>query len=45
VPARQRGRGEPAPERKPVVGMGDHVPLFMRRPVPQLAPLPESAED
>ena len=45
VPARQRGRGEPAPERKPVVGMGDHVPLFMRRPVPQLAPVPESAED
>jgi superfamily II DNA/RNA helicase len=45
APARQRGRGGPAPERKPVVGMGDHVPLFMRRPVPQLAPLPESAED
>jgi superfamily II DNA/RNA helicase len=45
LPARQRGRGGPAPERKPVVGMGDHVPLFMRRPVPQLAPLPESAED
>ncbi|HSA81141.1 MAG TPA: C-terminal helicase domain-containing protein, partial [Geminicoccaceae bacterium] len=45
-PARRRDRGGgPPPERKPVVGMGDHVPLFMRRPVPQLAPLPESAED
>jgi hypothetical protein len=25
--------------------MGDHVPLFMQRPVPQIASLPEAAED
>jgi superfamily II DNA/RNA helicase len=30
---------------RPVVGMGDHVPLFMQRPVPQIAALPDLAED
>jgi superfamily II DNA/RNA helicase len=36
-PARRAGRPSPRTERKgdrPVVGMGDHVPLFMLRPVP-----------
>jgi superfamily II DNA/RNA helicase len=40
---RRRGGGQPAD--KPVVGMGDHVPLFMLRPVPHIEPLPEAAED
>ncbi len=52
-PGKQRERGgagrsvpaeRPTADR-PVVGMGDHVPLFMRRPVPQIAALPEAAED
>jgi superfamily II DNA/RNA helicase len=43
-PDQQRERGGAPPDR-PVVGMGDHVPLFMRRPVPQIATLPEAAED
>jgi superfamily II DNA/RNA helicase len=34
-------RGKPAPPpAKPVIGMGDHVPLFMRRPVPNLPAAP-----
>ena len=43
APSRQRrGASAAAPRRRhgrdrPVVGMGDHVPLFMRRPVPQIA--------
>ena len=40
---RRGGRGSAADQ--PVVGMGDHVPLFMRRPVPQIEPLPEAVED
>jgi superfamily II DNA/RNA helicase len=40
---RRRGGGQPAD--KPVVGMGDHVPLFMLRPVPHIESLPEAAED
>ncbi len=44
-PAKHRGRAAPAPADQPIVGMGDHVPLFMRRPVPQIADLPEVAED
>jgi superfamily II DNA/RNA helicase len=44
-PTRHRGRGDGAHADQPVVGMGDHVPLFMRRPVPQIAALPEAAED
>ncbi len=42
-PPRRRG-GAPAAD-QPVVGMGDHVPLFMLRPVPQIEPLPEAVED
>ena len=39
-PARsRRGKPMPAPA-KPVIGMGDHVPLFMRRPVPNLPAAP-----
>ena len=33
----RRQRTRPAPA-KPVVGLGDHVPLFLRRPVPGLRP-------
>jgi superfamily II DNA/RNA helicase len=38
---------EPRPHRAtgPVVGMGDHVPLFMRRPVPNAELLPELNDD
>jgi superfamily II DNA/RNA helicase len=42
---RRRSRGGAGGAGKPVVGMGDHVPLFMQRPVPQIASLPEAAED
>jgi superfamily II DNA/RNA helicase len=31
--------------RGPVVGMGDHVPLFMLRPVPNVQSLPELVDD
>jgi superfamily II DNA/RNA helicase len=44
-PAKHRGRPDGPAADQPVVGMGDHVPLFMRRPVPQVAALPEAAED
>jgi superfamily II DNA/RNA helicase len=44
-PARPRGRGGAERADQPVVGMGDHVPLFMRRPVPQIESLPEPVED
>jgi superfamily II DNA/RNA helicase len=44
-PARHRDRRDGPAADQPVVGMGDHVPLFMRRPVPQVAALPEAAED
>ncbi len=44
-PIKHRGRGDGAADHQPIVGMGDHVPLFMRRPVPQIADLPEAAED
>jgi superfamily II DNA/RNA helicase len=43
--ARRQPRGGAAAGDKPVVGMGDHVPLFMQRPVPQIDSLPEAAED
>jgi superfamily II DNA/RNA helicase len=42
--ARRSGSGRGVAD-KPVVGMGDHVPLFMRRPVPQIASLPEAVDD
>jgi superfamily II DNA/RNA helicase len=48
----ERGAGDrrPAPARGaraegPVVGMGDHVPLFIRRPVPNVELLPKLIED
>jgi superfamily II DNA/RNA helicase len=44
-PDQRRGRQNGPADDRPVVGMGDHVPLFMRRPVPQVAALPEVAED
>jgi superfamily II DNA/RNA helicase len=39
------GRKERAPAPQPIVGMGEHVPLFMRRPVPNLRPIGKSGED
>jgi superfamily II DNA/RNA helicase len=53
APSRARGaaravrteRPIPARAAGPVVGMGDHVPLFMRRPVPNLELLPELNDD
>jgi superfamily II DNA/RNA helicase len=45
LPAKPRSRGAAGRPAEPVVGMGDHVPLFMRRPVPQIATLPEPVED
>jgi superfamily II DNA/RNA helicase len=50
-PAPQAARAErpapPPPARAPgpVVGMGDHVPLFMRRPVPNVELLPKLTDD
>jgi superfamily II DNA/RNA helicase len=35
----------PARAAGPVVGMGDHVPLFMRRPVPNVELLPKLVDD
>jgi superfamily II DNA/RNA helicase len=37
----------PQPKRAegPVIGMGDHVPLFLRRPVPNAELLPELSDD
>jgi superfamily II DNA/RNA helicase len=35
-PAVARNRGRAAEPEAPVVGMGDHVPMFMQRPVPLL---------
>jgi superfamily II DNA/RNA helicase len=43
APAAEPRRG--GGDTKPVVGMGDHVPLFMQRPVPQIESLPDAAED
>jgi len=37
----RRGR----PSESPIVGMGEHVPLFMRRPVPNLRSLDKASED
>jgi superfamily II DNA/RNA helicase len=45
LPAKHRDRRDGPAADRPVVGMGDHVPLFMRRPVPHIAALPEAAED
>ena len=46
-PPPQAGRKQknPAPAPQPVIGMGEHVPLFMRRPVPNLRPLDKSGEE
>jgi superfamily II DNA/RNA helicase len=41
----QRGRRGRGGQEAPIVGMGEHVPLFMRRPVPNLRPLDKSNED
>ena len=43
----ERRRAPSAPGRAPgpVVGMGDHVPLFMRRPVPNAELLPKLNDD
>jgi superfamily II DNA/RNA helicase len=50
APPRTSRAERPVPPRPgraegPVVGMGDHVPLFMRRPVPNLELLPELNDD
>ena len=39
---KHRGRG---PEQPPIVGMGAHVPLFMRRPVPTPRPVDKPGEE
>ena len=39
------GLAQPARAAGPVVGMGDHVPLFMRRAVPNVELLAELTED
>jgi superfamily II DNA/RNA helicase len=41
----ERGRKGRAPERQPIVGMGEHVPLFMRRPVPNPRPVGKPGEE
>jgi superfamily II DNA/RNA helicase len=46
--ARAERRPAPPPPARapgPVVGMGDHVPLFMRRPVPNVELLPKLTDD
>ena len=39
---KHRGRG---PEQPPIIGMGAHVPLFMRRPVPTPRPIDKPGEE
>jgi superfamily II DNA/RNA helicase len=39
---KHRGR---APDQPPIVGMGAHVPLFMRRPVPNPRPIDKPGEE
>jgi hypothetical protein len=41
------GRRPEPPKRRdgPVIGMGDHVPLFMRRPIPNADLLPKLNDD
>jgi len=41
----ERGRKGRAPAPQPVVGMGEHVPLFMRRPVPNPRPVDKPGEE
>jgi superfamily II DNA/RNA helicase len=40
-----RGRKGRAPAPPPIVGMGEHVPLFMRRPVPAPQPVDKAGEE
>jgi hypothetical protein len=44
VPA-GHGRKGRAPAPQPIVGMGEHVPLFMRRPVPNPRPVDKPGEE
>jgi superfamily II DNA/RNA helicase len=46
-PSRDEARrpSRPAPSDRPVVGLGDHVPLFLRRPVPAAALAGKETED
>src|SRR5690606_16162732 len=43
----ERPKAPPRPSRSegPVIGMGDHVPLFMRRPIPNAELLPKLNDD
>jgi superfamily II DNA/RNA helicase len=41
----ERGRKGRAPAPQPIVGMGEHVPLFMRRPVPNPRPVGKPGEE
>ena len=41
----ERGRRGRAPAPPPIVGMGEHVPLFMRRPVPAPRPVDKAGEE
>ena len=40
-----RGQKGRAPAPQPIVGMGEHVPLFMRRPVPNPRPVDKPGEE
>jgi superfamily II DNA/RNA helicase len=40
----ERGR-KGQPQQQPVIGMGEHVPLFMRRPVPNPRPIGKPGEE
>jgi superfamily II DNA/RNA helicase len=41
----ERGRKGRAPAPQPIVGMGEHVPLFMRRPVPNPRPVGKPGDE
>ena len=43
--AAARARPARPAEHAPIVGMGDHVPLFMRRPLPALRPLGKASDE
>jgi superfamily II DNA/RNA helicase len=44
-PSKQHKHRSRGPEQPPIIGMGEHVPLFMRRPVPNLRPIDKPGEE
>jgi len=43
--SKQRKHPGRSPEPAPIIGMGEHVPLFMRRPVPTPRPIDKPGDE